>query len=126
MSFLALGTSFNYYVALFHKRPVKQGLFGRPIFLQRLFSILGLSAWAFSCSGVVVAWFRSTLACKATGAPMWIYYLISACLALVGIQLGITWVQMQVLDTFRVVIPGRRGHAGQGYHPNREAELLVA
>jgi hypothetical protein len=31
VSILSLGISFNYFVALFHKRPVRQGLFGRPL-----------------------------------------------------------------------------------------------
>ena len=33
---------------------------------------------------------------------LWLYYLTSACLSLVGIQLTIAWVQMQVLDTLRI------------------------
>ena len=33
---------------------------------------------------------------------LWLYYLTSASLALVGIQLTIAWVQMQVLDTLRI------------------------
>jgi hypothetical protein len=35
-------------------------------------------------------------------ARLWFYYVISAGLALMGIQLAIGWVQMQVLDTLRL------------------------
>jgi hypothetical protein len=32
---IALGFSFNYFVALFHKTPVRQGLWGKPLFNVR-------------------------------------------------------------------------------------------
>ncbi|MCB0106374.1 MAG: glycosyltransferase family 2 protein, partial [Caldilineaceae bacterium] len=44
--------------------------------------ILGLQGWAVS--------------------RLWLYYLTSACLALVGIQLTIAWIQMQILETLRI------------------------
>jgi glycosyltransferase involved in cell wall biosynthesis len=103
VSILALGMSFNYFVALFHKTPVQQGLFGRSLFKQRIdrhFGWLGLLL--FFC-GVALA--GVSLALGMGGwevARLWLYYLTSACLALVGIQLTIAWVQIQVLDTLRI------------------------
>jgi glycosyltransferase involved in cell wall biosynthesis len=103
VSILALGMSFNYFVALFHKTPVQQGLFGRSLFKQRIdrhFGWLGLLL--FFC-GVALA--GVSLALGMVGwevARLWLYYLTSACLALVGIQLTIAWVQIQVLDTLRI------------------------
>ena len=47
VSIFALGSTFNYLVALFHKEPVRQGLFGKPIFdppLDRQFGWMGLLA----------------------------------------------------------------------------------
>ncbi len=45
ITLFALGVTFNYLVSLFHKRPIRQGLFGQPIFkepLDRHFWWIGL------------------------------------------------------------------------------------
>jgi glycosyltransferase involved in cell wall biosynthesis len=103
ISILTLGMSFNYFVALFHKRPVRQGILGRPLFTQSAasnFSWMGIAAF-----GLGILWGLATLFFGLGGAPverLWFHYLISACLALVGIQLFIGWVQMQVLDSLRI------------------------
>ncbi len=103
ISTLTLGMSFNYFVALFHKRPVRQGLLGRPLFTQSAasnFSWMGIAAF-----GLGVLWGVATLLFGMGGAAvdrLWFHYLISACLCLVGIQLFIGWVQMQVLDSLRI------------------------
>jgi glycosyltransferase involved in cell wall biosynthesis len=102
VSILSLGVSFNYFVALFHKTPVKQGLFGRPIFprLEQHFGWFGLTLFVL---GIVVALISFTLALNGwTLTQLWLYYLASASFALVGIQLVIAWVQMQVFDTLRI------------------------
>ncbi len=47
VNIFSLGTVFNYIVSLFHKRPIRQGLFGKPIFnkpLERRFGWVGLGA----------------------------------------------------------------------------------
>jgi len=103
VSILALGFSFNYFVALFHKSPVRQGLF--PGFLTSLqldayFGWLGVSAVTL---GIVLG--LASLLLALTGwsvEQLWLYYLASACLALVGVQMIIAWVQMQVLETLRM------------------------
>jgi hypothetical protein len=93
-----LGICFNYFVALFHKEPVRQGIFGRPIFprLEQHFGWIGLTLFMVgSAIGL------TTLAFGLRGIPvdrLWFYYLISAGAALVGVQLMIAWVQMQVLE----------------------------
>jgi glycosyltransferase involved in cell wall biosynthesis len=102
VSILSLGVSFNYFVALFHKTPVKQGLFGRPIFprLEQHFGWFGLALFAL---GILVALVSLILALNGwTLTQLWLYYLASASFALVGIQLMIAWVQMQVFDTLRI------------------------
>lgn len=103
VSILTLGMSFNYFVALFHKTPVQQGLMGRPLFSQRLdrhFGWLGLALFGL---GVIVALVSLVLGVQGWAVSrLWLYYLTSASLALVGIQLTIAWVQMQVLDTLRI------------------------
>ena len=55
VSIFTLGTMFNYLVAIFHKRPIRQGLFGEPIFnppLDRHFWWMGLLGLA---AGVALA-----------------------------------------------------------------------
>ena len=102
VSILTLGVSFNYFVALFHKTPVKQGLFGKPIFpgLEQHFGWIGAAALVF---GIVVALVSFVLALNGwTLTQLWLYYLASASLALIGIQLMIAWVQLQVFDTLRI------------------------
>jgi glycosyltransferase involved in cell wall biosynthesis len=102
VSLLALGISFNYFVALFHKQPVRQGLFGRPIFRKRLdqhFSWVGIGALVI---GLLLGFVSLILGL--TGWPgwrLWFYYLVSALLTLVGLQLVIAWVQMQVLEALK-------------------------
>lgn len=103
ISLLGLGISFNYFVALFHKTPVPQGLFGRPIAPVRLdyhFGWLGLLGLA---AGIAVGAFSLIMAMAGWDVTkLWLYYLISASLTLIGLQLVITWVQVKVLDALRV------------------------
>ena len=103
VTIMALGISFNYFVALFHNRPVRQGLFGRPltrINLHPHFGWMGLLAFfAATVLGV------TSLVLGSRGWPvsrLWFYYLASASLALIGIQLMVAWVQMQTLDALRL------------------------
>ena len=95
----ALGATFNYLVTLFHKRPVRQGLFGRPIFrvpLDRHFWWMGgLAVIAGLAFGVV------SLVLGLEGWPierLWLYLLAGTMLVLVGLQLSIFWVIMRVLE----------------------------
>jgi hypothetical protein len=102
VSILALGLSFNYFVALFHKQPVRQGLLGRPIFEKRLERHFGGVGSGVLALGVILGLVSLTLGLQ--GWPvsrLWIYYLGSASLALVGIQFMVAWVQMQVLDALK-------------------------
>jgi glycosyltransferase involved in cell wall biosynthesis len=94
-----LGVTFNYLVSLFHKRPVRQGLFGRPIFrvpLDRQFWWMGLVG---VMSGLACGVISLVLALR--GWPverLWLYLLTGTMLILVGIQLEVFWVVARVLD----------------------------
>lgn len=95
----ALGVTFNYLVSLFHKRPIRQGLFGKPIFktpLDRHFWWMGLlSVLAGLAFGGV------SLALGLGGWPierLWLYLLAGTMLVLVGTQLVIFWVVVRVLE----------------------------
>lgn len=99
VSLFTLGATFNYLVALFHRRPVKQGLFGKPIFdppLDRHFWWMGLAAMA-----VGTALGLASLVMALSGWPvsrMWLYYLLSAMAFLIGLQLFVAWIVMRVLE----------------------------
>jgi len=102
VNILALAISFNYFVALFHKQPVRQGVFGRRFFESKLNRRLGGVGLGVLALGFVLG--LASLALGLQGWPvsrLWLYYLGSASLSLVGIQLTITWVQMQVLDALK-------------------------
>ena len=102
VSILTLGISFNYFVALFHKEPVRQGLFGRSAFAPRLDRHFGWLGLALFGGGGILA--LASLVLGQSGwlvSRLWLYYLGSASLTLVGIQLMIGWVQMQVLDALK-------------------------
>jgi glycosyltransferase involved in cell wall biosynthesis len=103
ISIVLLGMSFNYFVAFFHKRPVKQGLLGRPMFKKRLDRHFGWMGAALFFSGVILGVTVLVLGFQGlTVTRYWFYYLISAGLCLVGIQLVIGWIQIQVLETLRL------------------------
>jgi glycosyltransferase involved in cell wall biosynthesis len=98
ISFFALGTTFNYLVSLFYKRPVRQGLFGRPIFavpLDHHFGWMGLLALV---AGIAISTFSLYLGVRGWEiSRIWLYLLGSALMILVGIQLTIYWVLVRVL-----------------------------
>jgi hypothetical protein len=99
VSIFTLGTMFNYLVAIFYKRPVRQGLFGKPIFtppLDRQFWWLGLLGIAFGAG--------LALTCLVLGlngwamSKLWLWLLLGAMSTLVGLQLLIGWFIMRVLE----------------------------
>jgi glycosyltransferase involved in cell wall biosynthesis len=99
ISIFSLGITFNYLVSLFYKQPIRQGLFGRPLFKQspdRHFWWLGaISVLAGVAVGV------TSLVLGMNGweiARLWLYLLGSAMLFLVGMQLVIYWILLRVLD----------------------------
>lgn len=99
VSLIALGIMFNYLVALFHKTPVRQGLFGNPVSsikLDRHFGWLGLVSVLIGLGIGMVS-----LILGLSGWNMnrlWLYGLGSAMLILTGTQLIIYWVVLRVLD----------------------------
>ena len=96
---VALGATFNYLVSLFHDEPIRQGLFGRPIFdppLERHFGWIGLAALiaALVLGGISLGLGFSGWAVS----RLWLYLLASAMLFLIGVQLMISWLVMQILS----------------------------
>jgi glycosyltransferase involved in cell wall biosynthesis len=99
INLFALGATFNYLVSLFHKHPIRQGLFGRPIFktpIDRHFWWIGLTMLAAGLSFGAVS---LVLALQAWPIErLWLYLLAGTMLILVGLQLVIFWLIIRVLD----------------------------
>ena len=103
VTLLALGFSFNYFVALFHKTSLRQGLWGEPWFNVRWEQQFGWMGLVSLLLGLLLALVSLGLAFGGWSLTrLWLYYLGSALLALVGIQLMVAWIQMQVLDALRI------------------------
>ena len=98
-SLFALGTTFNYLVSLFYKKPIQQGLFGKPIFkpsLDRQFGWIGLSS---ILAGLAVGIGSAVLGINGWDITrLWLYLLGSAMFILVGVQLIFYWILMRVLE----------------------------
>ncbi len=99
ISIFALGTTFNYLVSLFYKKPIQQGLFSRPIFqpsLDRHFGWMGIASFVV---GMGIGITAVTLGISGWDiSRLWLYLLGSAMFILMGVQLIIYWILMRVLE----------------------------
>jgi len=99
VNIFALGVTFNYLISLFYKKPIRQGLFGKPIFktpLDKQFGWMGILAIVV---GVVIGTIGLTLGVQGWVIErLWFYLLSSAMIFLVGIQLIIYWLLLRVLE----------------------------
>ena len=99
ISLFALGATFNYLVSLFSKQPIRQGLFGRPIFKPSLDHYFGWIGLASLLIGIALGMVSLTLGLNGWEiARLWLYLLGAAMLILLGTQLIIFWILMRVLD----------------------------
>jgi glycosyltransferase involved in cell wall biosynthesis len=99
LNIFALGVTFNYLVSLFYKRPIRQGLFGKPIFKTPLDQQFGWMGGVSMLIGLLVAVAAFLLGMN--GWPidrLWFYLLGSAMLFLAGIQLFIYWLLLRILE----------------------------
>jgi glycosyltransferase involved in cell wall biosynthesis len=99
VNLFALGVTFNYLVSLFHKRPIRQGLFGKPILktpLDRHFGWIGL---LMITAGTVIGFVSFILALNHWSIErLWLYMLAGSMGTLVGLQLIVFWVILRILD----------------------------
>jgi glycosyltransferase involved in cell wall biosynthesis len=98
VSLFTLGAMFNYLVSLFQKRVVQRGLFGKPIFdppLETHFGSLGVVLVIVSAITAVVLFFLSVNGW--TLAQLWLWMVAGAMAALMGVQLIVARVIMNVL-----------------------------
>ena len=99
VTLFSLGATFNYLVSLFHKQPIRQGLFGKPVFkrpLERHFGWMGLAAMGL---GLAVAVGSLLLSLDGWSIDrLWFWLLYAVLLLLLGLQLAVFWLIMRVLD----------------------------
>jgi glycosyltransferase involved in cell wall biosynthesis len=102
VALFSLGTTFNYLVSLLHKRPVRQGLFGRPIMARPLEQDFGWIGLAAVLVGIAIG--AASLGLSLRGweiERLWMYLLGSAMMVLMGVQLVVFWIIIRVLDDLR-------------------------
>lgn len=99
LNIFALGVTFNYLVSLFYKKPIRQGLFGKPIFKTPLDQQFGWMGGASMLLGAIVAVAALALGMNGWAIDrLWFYLLGSAMLFLAGIQLFIYWLLLRILE----------------------------
>lgn len=98
INLFALGATSNYLVSLFYKRPIRQGLFGKPILKNPIESYFGLAGGVSLLVGFVLGFASLVLGVKGWEiARLWLYLLGSAMLIMMGVQLFIYSILMKVL-----------------------------
>jgi len=99
ISIFALGTTFNYLVTLFYQQPIRQGLFGSPIFTPSLDHHFGWMGLVGVLVGLVLGIVTVILGIQGWEiSRLWLYLLGSAMFILVGVQLAVYWILMRVLE----------------------------
>jgi glycosyltransferase involved in cell wall biosynthesis len=99
LNVFALGVTFNYLVSLFYKKPIRQGLFGKPIFKTPLDQQFGWMGGVSFLAGIVIAVTSLSLGMNGWNIDrLWFYLLGSAMLFLAGIQLFVYWLLLRILE----------------------------
>ena len=96
VSLFTLGATFNYLVSISYKKPIQQGLFGKPIFKTSFDHHFGWMGLVSILVGVLLAMFVLLQGWEL--ARLWLYLLGSAMFVLIGVQLAISWLLMRVLE----------------------------
>jgi hypothetical protein len=99
INIFSLGVTFNYLVSLFYKRPIRQGLFGKPFFktpLDQQFGWMGLVSVFVSIIILVTSLMLGLNGWEIE--RIWFYLVGSALTFLVGVQLAVYWLLLRVLE----------------------------
>jgi glycosyltransferase involved in cell wall biosynthesis len=97
-SIFSLGASFNYFVSLFHRRPIRQGLFRNPLFRIPIENVFLPSGLVMALVGLGMSFVSLILSFRGWAIErLWLYLFASAMFLLIGIQLMISWLEMSVL-----------------------------
>lgn len=98
-SLIWLGVMFSYLIALFTKKPVRRGMFGRVIFDPPLDYAFGRIGAGLCIAGVVFGAGATVLGIIGWEfVQLWLLLLAAALLLVVGIQLILAWIVIRVLD----------------------------
>ncbi|MBZ0293003.1 MAG: glycosyltransferase family 2 protein [Anaerolineae bacterium] len=95
VNLFSTGAVFNYIVSLFHRRPIRQGLFGRPVFRQPIEQRFGTIGLAMFLVGAVL--FVIAAVVPNGNEPAWFLLVPSAMFVMTGIQLGTSWLLVHLL-----------------------------
>ena len=99
INIFSLGVTFNYLVSLFYKKPIRQGLFGKPFFKTPLDQQFGWMGVVGILVGMIMTIFSLVLGLNGWEIQrIWFYLLGSALVFLVGMQLSIYWLLLRVLE----------------------------
>ena len=99
VSLFTLGATFNYLVGLFYKQPIRQGLFGKPLFAQPLERHFGWIGALGMLGGAALAIVLLFLGLR--GWPidrLWFWLLLAAMATIIGMQLVVSWFIMRALE----------------------------
>jgi magnesium-transporting ATPase (P-type) len=95
VNLFSIGTAFNYVVGLFYRRPIRQGLLGRPLLNNPLEMKFGTIGAIFLVIALVM-FIAALIISPAT--PAWFLLVPSAMFAITGIQLGTMWMLIKMLS----------------------------
>ncbi len=99
VNLIALGTTFNYLVSLFYKKPIRQGLFGKPIFKTPLDKHFGWVGLLCIFAGFAIGLMAPAFAVGGWDiGRLWFYMVCSALVFLAGIQLVVYWLLLRILE----------------------------
>ncbi len=96
VNLFSIGTIFNYIVSLFHRRPIRQGLFGRPVFRRPLEQRFGLAGGSLLVVGILM-FIAAALYSNNNAEPAWFLLVPSAMFVMTGIQLLTSWMLVYML-----------------------------
>ncbi len=98
-SVFSLGVMFSYLTAIFTRKPVQRGMFGRVIFDPPLDYYFGRIGAFAALSGILISiialWFTTQ---QRSFGEMWMWFVLGSLLIVVGAQLGISYLVIRVLD----------------------------
>lgn len=98
-SIFLLGVMFSYLIAIFTDKPVRRGMFGRVIFDPPLDYSFGWLGSLTAIAGILVSLAAFAMSLKGSGLEqLWLWFLLGALLIMVGVQLGVSYVVIRVLD----------------------------
>ena len=99
INIFSLGVTFNYLVSLFYKKPIRQGLFGKPFFKTPLDQQFGWMGMVGILVSIIMTIISLVLGLNGWEVQrLWFYLLSSALVFLIGMQLSIYWLLLRVLE----------------------------